>query len=139
MDTYYQLRELSLELAEKNPYLKLLVLFGSRGRGNNDSNSDWDFAVIYDKKLSGWDSLEVWSVLAKEFDLPENKIDVVNLEQCSPWLAHAIARDGKLLFEQEHGEFARFKQRSLKSEAELKAYQQAVKEKVRTALQRWKA
>ncbi len=132
-------------ILEQVPYLKLLVLFGSRARGDADENSDWDFAVLYDEELrkhyekSGLDWLRLWTVLEKVLDLPDNKVDVVDLGHCSPLLAHFVARDGTVLFEEEAGEFERFRQRALKSEAELKAYRHAVREKVRSALQRWKA
>ena len=33
------------ELLEQVPYLKLLVLFGSRARGDNQESSDWDYAI----------------------------------------------------------------------------------------------
>jgi predicted nucleotidyltransferase len=48
--TIAELRELSLQLLKKIPYLKMLVLFGSRSTGNINANSDWDFAVLYDEE-----------------------------------------------------------------------------------------
>ncbi|XWK91234.1 MAG: nucleotidyltransferase domain-containing protein [Phormidium sp.] len=142
--TFADLKSLASLVAEQIPGLKLLVLFGSRARGNNQVDSDWDFAVLYDEKLfkssqkDSWGWLKIQSILSKIFDLSEDEIDVVDLQQCSPWLAHCIARDGKLLFEKEAGEFEQFRQTALKSAAELKEYRQTVREKVRSALQRWK-
>jgi len=143
--SFNDLKPVISRILEQVPYLKLLVLFGSRARGDADENSDWDFAVLYDEELrkhyekGGLDWLRLWTVLEKVLDLPDNKVDVVDLGHCSPLLAHFVARDGTVLFEEEAGEFERFRQRALKSEAELKAYRQAVREKVRSALQKWKA
>lgn len=142
--TFVDLKSLAPLVAEQIPALKLLILFGSRARGNNQADSDWDFAVLYDEAIrkssekDSWEWLKIQSILAELFDLSEDEIDIIDLKQCSPWLAHCIARDGKLLFEKEVGEFERFQQTAIKSEAELKAYRQTVREKVRSALQRWK-
>ncbi|MEH2381794.1 MAG: nucleotidyltransferase domain-containing protein [Nostoc sp.] len=48
--TIAELQELSLQIPEKIPYLKMLILFGSRATGNTHANSDWDFAVLYDQE-----------------------------------------------------------------------------------------
>jgi len=48
--TIEELRELAQQLPEKVPYLKMLVLFGSRATGKTHANSDWDFAALYDEK-----------------------------------------------------------------------------------------
>lgn len=42
-----RIRKLARQLPEKIPYLKMLVLFGSRATGNASNHSDWDFAVLY--------------------------------------------------------------------------------------------
>jgi predicted nucleotidyltransferase len=128
------------DVAEKIPHLKLLILFGSRAKGNANEDSDWDFAVLYNPELrkihekSGWDWLKIWSVLEKVFDLPENKVDVVILNDCSNIMAHSIARDGKLLYERELGEFERFKQQALMTSAELKAFREQQREKIKESL-----
>jgi predicted nucleotidyltransferase len=133
------------QIIEQIPCLKMLVLFGSRVRGDYDEQSDWDFAVLYDKKLRkddeklDWDSFKLRIFLEKALNLPEDKIDLVDLETCSPWLKHVVARDGEVLFQEEAEVFKQFYQSSLKSNIELKAYRQSVREKVKSALQRWRA
>ncbi|MFB2939323.1 nucleotidyltransferase domain-containing protein [Aerosakkonemataceae cyanobacterium BLCC-F154] len=128
------------DVAEQIPYLKLLILFGSRAKGNANEDSDWDFAVLYDPELrkihekSGWDWLKIWSVLETVFDLPENKVDVVILNDCSNIMAHTIARDGKLLYERESGEFERFKQQALMTSSELKTFREQQREKIKESL-----
>lgn len=47
--SFYDLKNRFLQLPEKIPYLKMLVLFGSRAKGNIHAKSDWDFAVVYDE------------------------------------------------------------------------------------------
>jgi uncharacterized protein len=131
------------KILEQIPYCKLLVLFGSRARGDHDDGSDWDIAVLYDEEQrqefekGGWDWLRGWSIIQRELDLPDDGIDVVDLGKCSNILGHAIARDGKLLYEREPGEFERFKQRALMSQDELKAFRQEKRAEVRAVLKEW--
>jgi predicted nucleotidyltransferase len=139
-----ELRKLSLPLPEKIPYLKMLVLFGSRATGKTHANSDWDFAALYDEQLRescckdkafAW--FEVPILLGQFFDLNSDNIDVIELNNCSPLIAHFVARDGKVLYEKETGEFEKFRQRSLKSEIEMKEIRKTLREKVEASLQRW--
>lgn len=140
----FNINLISPKVAKAIPNLNLLILFGSRARGNHNTDSDWDFAIIYDPKYpkinyqDAWEWLKIKQSLETIFNIPEDKIDVVNLDQCSPWLAHSIAQDGQVLYEKTSGEFEQFRQKALKSQAELKTYQQTVREKVRASLKRWK-
>ncbi len=124
--TLEELKVLSPKLPEKIPYLKMLVLFGSRARGDTHANSDWDFAALYDEQLReesckdrafAW--FEVPGVIGQVFSLNSDKIDVVELHRASPLIAHFVARDGKLIYEKEAGEFNKFKQKALMSDAEM--------------------
>lgn len=134
------LRELASSVVEQVPYLTLLILFGSRAKETHHEESDWDFAVLYDEALrakyekEGWDWLRIWAVLENVFDLPEGKVDCVILNECSNILAHSIARDGKLVYEKEPGAFEQFKQQALMSKAELKAFREEQRGKVREGL-----
>jgi len=136
------LRSLAPLVIEQVPYLKLLILFGSRAKGTYDEESDWDFAVLYDENLrksyekGGWDWLRIWTILENVFDLPEGKVDCIILNECSNILAHSIARDGKLLYEKEQGEFKQFKQQALMGKEEMKAFREEQRTKVREGLAR---
>jgi len=132
------------KILEQVPYFKLLVLFGSRARGDHEETSDWDIAVLYDEdqrkeyEKGGFDWLRGWSIIQQELDLPDDDIDVVDLGKCSNILAHAIACDGKLLYEREPGEFEQFHQQALMSKAELKAFCAEQKAIVKEGLERLK-
>jgi predicted nucleotidyltransferase len=132
-------------IVEQVPYLKLLVLFGSRSRDDNHPNSDWDFAVLYDEDLrqhyetGGWDWLRIWSILQTEFQLADQQIDIVILNQCSQVLRHTIARESQPLYEREPGEFERFRTTALMSEAAQSAYVAEKRAEIRAALARWKS
>jgi len=138
------LTELSSQLIEKIPYLKMLVLFGSRARGDTHAKSDWDFAALFDEELrkihitnNTWKLLEVPQIIGEVFNLNSDQIDVVELNNCSHIITHFVAKDGKLIYEKEQGEFERFRQKALKSEIEIKAIRNSLRQKVEENLQRW--
>jgi uncharacterized protein len=89
-------------------------------------------------KKNSWGWLRGWSIIQRELDLPDDDIDVVDLSKCSNLLAHAIARDGKLLYEKEPGEFEQFRQRALMSGAELKAIRDEQKAFIKQGLAKLK-
>ncbi|WP_163671362.1 type VII toxin-antitoxin system MntA family adenylyltransferase antitoxin [Adonisia turfae] len=130
---------------ESASYLKLLILFGSRVSGNIHPESDWDFAILCEEDLrkqhdtSGWGYYALWSLIPEVFELPDNKVDIVDLSACNPWIVHSIAQEGQLLYEKDLGEFDQFKQHALKTDAELKAYRDQVRQKVRSTLSKWKS
>jgi hypothetical protein len=131
-------------VVEQIPYLKLLVLFGSRATANDMENSDWDFAVLYDEELrhiyetEALDCLRIWSILQAEFQLSDQQIDVVILNHCSKVLAHNVAQAGLLLYEICPGEFQKFRASHLMSSPEKAAYIDDKRMEVRAALARWK-
>ncbi|MBD2773684.1 type VII toxin-antitoxin system MntA family adenylyltransferase antitoxin [Iningainema tapete] len=142
--TIVELRELAQQLPDKIPYLKMLVLFGSRATGKTHANSDWDFAAFYDQEIrntsirdNAWGLFEAPLILGEIFGINHDKIDVVELNHCSPLLAHFVARDGKVLYEQEIGEFDKFRHRVLLSDVEIKKIEQAKRQNIEHFLQRW--
>jgi predicted nucleotidyltransferase len=134
------------ELLQEVPYLKLLVLFGSRATGSHQKDSDWDFALLFDEELrqqyepgGGWNCYRSWMILQRLLDLGDEEMDWVDLKDASEILAHSIARDGLVLYEKSPGCFEAFQHVALKSQAELKLYRQSVRAKVQDALTRWRA
>jgi predicted nucleotidyltransferase len=144
--TIAELQELSLQIPEKIPYLKMLVLFGSRATGNINAKSDWDFAVLYDKEQreayvqdNSFRLFELPIVIGELFKLNSDYIDFVELNHCSELISHFIARDGIILFEKDGGEFEKFKLKSLKSESELRKFRQEQHKIIEMELKKWGA
>lgn len=124
--------------------MRMLVLFGSRARGDTHAKSDWDFAAVYDEEIrylqikdNGFRWFEVPHLLGEAFALNPDMIDVVDLNKCSSLMAHYVARDSILLYEKDAGLFDGFRSRALKSDAELNAIRKALREQVEQNLQRW--
>jgi len=142
--TIAELQELSSQIPEKIPYLKMLVLFGSRATGNTHVKSDWDFAVLCDQeqredyvKDNAFLWFELPIVIGEIFQINSDQIDVVELNKCSWLIAHFVARDGIMLYEKYPGEFETFRLTSLKSESELKKFRQEQLKKIEIALNKW--
>jgi uncharacterized protein len=142
MSTLKSLQAVSDTLAEAHPGLNLLVLFGSRARGEDDPSSDWDFAFLSDSDLANcspfwFPGSDLLHTLSHLLHISDEKLDIVNLSNCSEILAHFIARDGQVVYEKTPGAFTQFQHHALKSEAELKAFRHTQRKLVRYALQRW--
>jgi predicted nucleotidyltransferase len=83
--------------------LELLVLFGSRGRREGQSHSDWDFAYL------GTGTLDVERLRAElSLILETDNVDLVNLNRSSGLLRYRVAKDGMPVFESRKGVFASF-------------------------------
>jgi len=142
--TITELQKLSSQLTEKIPYLKMLVLFGSRATGNTKADSDWDFAVLCDEEKYNLyiedhplALFAIPGILGEIFKINSDKIDIVELNHCSKLIAHFIARDGMALYEQESDEFDKFQQRVLLSNTEIKKIEKTKIENIENFLQRW--
>ncbi len=116
------------ELLKQVPYLKLLVLFGSRARGDNQESSDWDFAMLFDEDLrqkhessDGCNSYQSWTILQDLLDLGDDEIDWVDLKHASELLANAIGRDGVVIYARDPDLFDTFRQQVLLDKQQLKA------------------
>jgi uncharacterized protein len=136
------IKENSQKILEKIPYLKLLVLFGSRATGNDHINSDWDFAVLYDDKehnncTKAWGMFELPILLGEVLNTNPEKIDIVELNHCSWLISHFIARDGILIFEKDFSGFEYFRLTSLRSESELKKFREEQHKLIEIDLKNW--
>lgn len=83
--------------------LRLIVLHGSRARGDDGPHSDWDLAVQGD---SAPDLLLLAATLASA--LGTDRVDVVDLARASALLRYRAARDGVVLLERPAGAFEQF-------------------------------
>ena len=95
------------ELAQKQG-LFLVVLFGSQASGRARSTSDIDIAVL------PHDSVEI-SKITEEIGgvFGRNDVEVADLSVPSPYLWHAVAKEGILLFESRKGLFSEWKLRAM--------------------------
>ena len=86
------------------PGLRLLLLFGSRARGDASERSDWDVGYIAST------SLDVPHLLGRiALAVGTDRIDLVDLERASGLLRFKAAQDGVALFEQSAGDADRFR------------------------------
>ncbi|MCT7978254.1 type VII toxin-antitoxin system MntA family adenylyltransferase antitoxin [Laspinema olomoucense] len=134
------------QLHSKIPELKLLILFGSRARGDFNTQSDWDLAVLYDAKLTkdrlndNFDStLEVSNFLSELLGIYTDKLDIVELNRAGALISHFVARDGKLVYEREAGEFEQFCNRALLNKSDLQKIHHENLTTVHQFLKRWRA
>ena len=85
------------------PGLELLLVFGSRARGDEGPASDWDLGYIGSTAFDA-DRLLAAIVTALGVD----RVDLVDLQRANGQLRFRAARDGQPLFEAAPGAFPRF-------------------------------
>lgn len=90
-------------MAAACPGLQLLVLHGSRARGDAHEMSDWDFAYEADDAFDP-DRL----LAARAAHLNADRIDLADLGRSGALLRYRVARDGVVVFERSAGRFERF-------------------------------
>jgi predicted nucleotidyltransferase len=93
------LRQRVAEIAD----LQLLVLYGSRARGDARPDSDWDFAWLGDENVDPDRLLAILAELTKA-----DRIDLADLGRAGALLRYRVARDGTVVFEREPSSFLRF-------------------------------
>ena len=91
-------------VAARQRGLTLLVLFGSRARGDAAAHADWDFGFLSDSSV---DPLTIMAALAEA--VGSERLDLVDLARTSGLLRYRAARDGVLVYEARPGIFDRFR------------------------------
>ena len=91
-------------IAAATPGLVLLLLFGSRARGEGRTDADWDFGYLADASTD-LEGLRTALVLATGTD----RIDMADLDRAGALLRYRAARDGRLVYEREPGVDGRFR------------------------------
>ena len=84
--------------------LDLLILYGSRARGDARPNADWDFGYVADGSM---DAAGLLAALVEV--LGDDDIDLVDLGRASGLLRFRAARDGLLVYESASGAFDRYR------------------------------
>jgi len=91
-------------VAASAPGLQMLLLYGSRARGEAHAGSDWDVAYEADPDF------DADALLASLADgIMADRIDLVDLDRAGALLRHRVARDGVVVFERTQGRFERFR------------------------------
>ncbi len=96
-------RDVITRLAARAGGLVLLVLHGSRARGEAGRRSDWDLAYLAGAPFDA-DAFLADLVVA----LGTDRIDLANLKGASGLFRYRVAHDGQPLFEAREGVFDRF-------------------------------
>lgn len=91
-----------------SPGLVLLVLHGSRARGDAHRDSDWDFAYLGD---ADFDPAALVARLVAA--VGSERVDLADLGRSSGLLRYRCARDGVIVHEREPGAFERFQLRAV--------------------------
>ncbi|MBW0102111.1 nucleotidyltransferase domain-containing protein [Pseudonocardia sp. KRD291] len=91
--------------------VSLLVLHGSRARGDAGPDADWDLGVLTATGSSP-DLPAVATALVRM--LGTERVDVVDLGTASALLRFRASRDGVALVEREAGGFLRFRQEAVR-------------------------
>jgi len=92
-------------------HVRLLVLFGSRARGQYRPESDSDLAVLFHPAIA--DRVAQLERVQDSISA-DSTVDLVDLDEADPLLLREVAMDGKLLFEAYPGAFEEFRLRALK-------------------------
>jgi predicted nucleotidyltransferase len=87
-----------LRATEAIPGIAVLVLFGSRARGDHRAYSDLDVAVLPDSQEpgTGWHLLADIAVALADL-APEGRVDVVPLDQANDVLRQRVMEHGRVL------------------------------------------
>jgi predicted nucleotidyltransferase len=89
--------------AADTPGLRLLILHGSRARGDARADSDWDFAWLGDDAV---DPDRLMAMLAEA--TKADRVDLADLRRAGALLRYRVARDGVVVFEREPSVFLDF-------------------------------
>ena len=76
-------------------------------------------------------------VIGELFQINPDSIDVVELNNCSNLIAHYIARDGKVLYEDESNQFEKFRQGVLLDNSKVKTIERNNRQDIEQFLERW--
>ena len=69
---------------------KLVILFGSKARGTAGKQSDTDVAVLADHPLTLHEKNGLGERIAKKLAVSDERVDVIDLWDAPPLLAHQV-------------------------------------------------
>ena len=90
--------------AQETAGIHLLILFGSRARGDARPGADWDFGYLADE------AADIPGLLAALVEgLEDERVDLVDLRRASGLLRYRAACDGLLVYEATVDRFDRYR------------------------------
>jgi predicted nucleotidyltransferase len=90
------------ELARCAPGLELLVLYGSRARGDDHVGSDWDLAYLAEERF------DPDALLAQLVTRLGERVDLVDLDRANGLLRYRVAAEGRPLYQSTPDRFERY-------------------------------
>ena len=94
--TFEELRKIVAPIAEKHGILRV-HLFGSKARGDNREDSDYDFCILAPE---GYGLFAIGSFLSDLEDALGNEVDIIseNAEYKSQYFKEEILRERRIVF-----------------------------------------
>lgn len=112
--------------------IDLIVMFGSRARGQSAPHSDTDIAIRSKRELTVHDELAIATALEKFF--PE--VDLCNISRAKPLLLGAIGQDAKLIYQRNDSLFEEFKIFAWNVYTDFKPQLTRIRERNRAAIEK---
>ncbi len=114
---------------------KLIILFGSKARGTAGKQSDTDVAVLADRPLTRVEKNALGERMAEKLGVPDEAVDLIDLYDAPPLLAHQIGETGKLI-EGTPFDFIRFRIRAWKRYLDTAKFRRAREQSLKKYVQR---
>lgn len=93
--------ELLKDLLQTVPELELAVLVGSQAAGTATDQSDYDIAVQWEKRISGWTILERSEILKQQIadaiKMHKDQIDLIDITTARLAMRAVVAEEGIVL------------------------------------------
>ena len=103
------IKKIIKENMHKNGILiKQIILFGSRAKGNFRKDSDWDFFVLVDKKISfnkKWDIIDEIKIELAKLGIPNDIIvksaeDFKLMKKCPGVISYDVVKEGVIVWKE---------------------------------------
>lgn len=113
----------------KDYKIKLIYIFGSYAKGNNNENSDLDIAVLLEDTYNPLDKLSLIGALIDIFR--RNDIDLVILNEASPVLRHQVIKYGKLAYKEDEDIKVNFEVKVLREYMDMEPFRRTQMEYIK--------
>jgi predicted nucleotidyltransferase len=93
-----KLRKVLQSIGSRYEKIVAFILFSSRARGDSVEDSDWDIAILTSQSLKEEELEDIVNEIAKNFGIPVDRVDLVDISQAPNELIYKVLRDGKTLY-----------------------------------------